>query len=218
MLGAPADWRIRDPASRHSMVTLHDMNSKVNRLALVRDSPRLALVVGLILGAAAFSPKAGVTASRVVLVLAWLLVLYSLRGPRKCAIGVWAIIATVAFLMLAYYLNPEVVPGYSGMLPGKRESLFSSDGPNVLATWEIGDSDAYLNVSGTTNKPGQPEIRFFQDSNLKIQRINGKIAVSTQVRDQHGELIAELVENEWKVAPSPRTFDRNYSDNALAGC
>jgi hypothetical protein len=186
-----------------------------NRLTRLLDSPRVALIAGLILGATAFSPQASVTASRVVLVLAWLLLLYSLRGLPRWASGVWAIIATIGFLMLAYYLNPEVVAKYAGMPPGKRESLFSSGGPNILATWEIGDSDAYLNVSGTTNKPGQPVIGFFQDSNLKVQRINGKLAVSTQVRDEHGELIAELVENEWKVAPPPGTFDRNYNNNAL---
>jgi hypothetical protein len=33
--------------------------------------------------------------------------------------------------------------------------------------------------------------------------------------DREGNLITELVRNEWKVAPSPRTWDRNYTDDAL---
>lgn len=31
--------------------------------------------------------------------------------------------------------------------------------------------------------------------------------------DREGHLIAELVRKEWKVAPPPRTWDRNYTDD-----
>lgn len=39
--------------------------------------------------------------------------------------------------------------------------------------------------------------------------------MSTQIKDQKGSLIAELIKNEWKIAPPPQTWDRNYSKDAL---
>jgi hypothetical protein len=48
-----------------------------------------------------------------------------------------------------------------------------------------------------------------------IEKIDGKLMVSTMIRDSSGSVLAELRRNEWKVAPSPKTWDRNYTDNAL---
>lgn len=43
---------------------------------------------------------------------------------------------------------------------------------------------------------------------------DGTLRVSAKVRGRDG-LLAEIVSNEWKVAPPPKTWDRNYSTNAL---
>ena len=48
-----------------------------------------------------------------------------------------------------------------------------------------------------------------------IEKIDGKLMVSTMIRDSSGNVLAELRRNEWKVAPPPKTWDRNYTDNAL---
>ena len=48
-----------------------------------------------------------------------------------------------------------------------------------------------------------------------MEAIDGIVKVSTYITDDEGNLIAELVRNEWKVAPPPRTWDRNYSKDAL---
>jgi hypothetical protein len=48
-----------------------------------------------------------------------------------------------------------------------------------------------------------------------IEKIDGKLLVSTMIRDSSGSVLAELRRNEWKVAPPPKTWDRNYTDNAL---
>jgi hypothetical protein len=62
---------------------------------------------------------------------------------------------------------------------------------------------------------GAPMFDFGEQSRLTIQLIDGRLAVSTDVRDRCGDLVAEIVRNEWKIAPPPRTWDRNYTDNAL---
>jgi hypothetical protein len=50
---------------------------------------------------------------------------------------------------------------------------------------------------------------------LTIEKIDGKLMVSTMIRDSSGSVLTELRRNEWKVAPPPKTWDRNYADNAL---
>jgi hypothetical protein len=48
-----------------------------------------------------------------------------------------------------------------------------------------------------------------------VEVIKGMVKVSTQIKDQRGYLIAELVRNEWKAAPPPQTWDKNYSQDSL---
>jgi hypothetical protein len=44
---------------------------------------------------------------------------------------------------------------------------------------------------------------------LAIHLIDGRLLVSTQIRDETGSLIAEMKDNEWKQGPG--IFDRNYT-------
>jgi hypothetical protein len=53
------------------------------------------------------------------------------------------------------------------------------------------------------------------DSLLSIHLRNGKLLVTTQIRDANGNLIAEMKDNEWKHEPQPAIFDRNYTQDAL---
>jgi len=48
-----------------------------------------------------------------------------------------------------------------------------------------------------------------------IELIEGKIRFSAQITDEEGNIIAKISRNEWQVAPPPRTWDKNYSDDAL---
>jgi hypothetical protein len=77
---------------------------------------------------------------------------------------------------------------------------------------QIGQSGTYIDFQGSQ---GTPFIQFASNYNLTIDSVDGKLEVSTQVRDRRGRLVAELVQNEWKVAPPPRTWDRNYTSTAL---
>jgi hypothetical protein len=53
------------------------------------------------------------------------------------------------------------------------------------------------------------------DSLLSIRLLNGKLPVSTHVRDGGGNLIAEMKDNEWKHQEQPAIFDRNYTQDVL---
>jgi hypothetical protein len=50
---------------------------------------------------------------------------------------------------------------------------------------------------------------------LSIRLLNGKLLVTTRVRDANGSLIAEMSDNEWTHQSKPAIFDRNYTENAL---
>jgi len=58
-------------------------------------------------------------------------------------------------------------------------------------------------------------LSAWKGDRFTIEKIDGKLMVSTMVRDSSGSVLAELRRNEWKVAPPPKTWDRNYTDNAL---
>jgi hypothetical protein len=58
-------------------------------------------------------------------------------------------------------------------------------------------------------------LDFLVDYGCKVtlDGLSGQLKVSTILRDQNGNVVAELIQNEWKV--SPATWDRNYNDTAL---
>lgn len=53
------------------------------------------------------------------------------------------------------------------------------------------------------------------DPLLSIRLQNGKLLITTRVRDTSGGLLAEMNDNEWKLQPQPAIFDRNYSQDVL---
>jgi len=77
---------------------------------------------------------------------------------------------------------------------------------------QIGQSGVFLKGSG--DWIGQQLYPILQNSQFKVEIINGKAKISTRIMDESGNLIAEIVRNRWKVAPA-KAWDRNYSDDAL---
>jgi hypothetical protein len=80
-----------------------------------------------------------------------------------------------------------------------------------LPKLELGDSGAILMWGGPE---GEPILKLFDDCNLTIGIENGDVVLSTVIRDEKGETIAELVRNEWRVNPQ-KAFDRNYAKGAI---
>ncbi len=50
---------------------------------------------------------------------------------------------------------------------------------------------------------------------LSIRHADGRLLVTVEIRDEHGDLVAEMKDNEWKHQPAPAIFDRNYTQDAL---
>jgi hypothetical protein len=53
-----------------------------------------------------------------------------------------------------------------------------------------------------------------EQNSVSSKTVGGKLLVSARIRARDG-LVAEIVDNEWRVSPPPKTWDRNYSPNAL---
>lgn len=54
-----------------------------------------------------------------------------------------------------------------------------------------------------------------QDSLLSVRLVKGKLLISTLIRNDKGDLLAEMVDNNWNHQSRPAIFDRNYTKNAL---
>jgi hypothetical protein len=76
---------------------------------------------------------------------------------------------------------------------------------------EIGHSEVFLDWNGAS---GEAFLTLEKDTRLIIETINGRLLISTKLRDRSGALVAEVVRNEWQTA-KPRIFDANYSADAF---
>jgi hypothetical protein len=179
----------------------------------VLESPYTALVFATVLGGLALSGKFTVTATHFLLAVAWVIIVIGLRGqPLPVCVGFGAL-AAGGLILLGYWFSPDAIPGYSGILYPKIDTLFSPKG-GTKRILEFGDSGSQLMLS-PDSPAGMPFFNFWGESNLTIEIIDGRLKVSTQIRDPSGDLVAELIRNEWKVAPPPKTWDRNYTSDAL---
>jgi hypothetical protein len=115
-------------------------------------------------------------------------------------------------------INPAS-PNYSGTLTPKATLLFSpnKDEASYIPKLQFGTSNVIYGAKeiGLESPYGSLLFPALSERQFKIESIDGKIKVSTQITDENGRLIAELIRNEWKVAPPPSAWDRNYSDDAL---
>jgi len=178
------------------------------------ESPYTALVIAIVLGGVAISGKFSVTATQLMLVAAWVVAMIGLREqPIPLLVGFGAMFGGL-LLVLGYWARPDAVPAWTGLLRPETKSivLFAAKGADAARNVEIGDSGTIIHYVGPE---GTPTFQFAADQNLIVESVGGILKVSTQVKDSNGHLVAELVRNEWKVAPPPATWDRNYTNDAL---
>lgn len=177
-------------------------------------SPITALIAAVVFGALAFSGKFNVTASQTLLVVAWIILVVGLREqPLPLLLGV-ALLSAGCLVLLGYWIRPELVPVFAGRLePAKPVSLlFSMKGGGSIPKLRIGTSNVFILGDG----PGPASMLFpaLTKSQFTVEAVDGEMKVSTQIADEDGKLIAEIIRNEWKINPHG-SWDRNYSSDAL---
>lgn len=184
----------------------------MDTISRLLESPYTALVAAFVLGGLGLSGKFTVTATHVLLAAAWTVVIVGLRGqPMPVIIGGGAIMAG-ALIILGFYFRPSDVPPNPKDV-GKIETILDSAGTTIAARpIEIGNGGAMFVVLGQIS---DSVLVFFRAMDLKLEVLNGKVLVSALIRNEQGQILAELTRNEWKVAPNPTVWDRNYNDNTL---
>jgi hypothetical protein len=109
------------------------------------------------------------------------------------------------------HITEQVVPEtakYVGKLEPNTKLLLS-DNYNVFPQLELGDGGSIFLYRGPE---GMPLFNILGD-NLTIISHEGQVKVSTIIRNKNGVIVAELINNEWKV--NNNSWDRNYSKDAL---
>ncbi len=171
----------------------------------VLASPITALVVALIVSGVALSDRVRRSMSLALFVIAGIVAFIGLLGVHV----LWSIAVTLAIYALAIWARPEILPRYFGKITPKRKLLFGEKARDALL--EIGNSGTEFLFAGMA---GTPIFQFFEESHLTVEVVRGRVMVSTKVTDQQGNIVAEIVRNQWR-APPPAAWDRNYSNDAI---
>lgn len=98
----------------------------------------------------------------------------------------------------------------TGILIGPEDYYLAPE-QNIYPILRIGQSTAtFVNNDPT----GEVVFPFLEDMGLKVWVENGEMKLSVKIRDCDGDLVAEIIGNEWKVR-SDKRWDRNYNWEAL---
>jgi hypothetical protein len=126
----------------------------------------------------------------------WTLILF--------AIASFVITGTLLIVDNAQKRREEGKRRFSGELISESKIIASSK-RGIVPAIQIGkDGPRFFN----------DYLRMWEEMGVEIRVQAGQIKVSTAIRDRHGNIVADIVDNEWRVNPN-NVFDRNYSDNAL---
>jgi hypothetical protein len=179
------------------------------------ESPYTALSLTIVLAALALSGKFSVTATQILLVAGWAMAVIGLRGQAlPVMIGTSLCIGGV-LVLLGYWFRPDAVPSNFGRLmpEAKATLIFSPTQNETSPKFQIGQSGVVF--VGQSNQIGGLLFPALEETQFKIEKIDDQIKVSTQIADDSGALVVEIVRNEWRVGPPPLTWDRNYNSDSL---
>jgi hypothetical protein len=103
-------------------------------------------------------------------------------------------------------------PSHTGILVPRSDIVFSTTEGSKITKMQIGESDVYfVGEEG----PGKLILPMLRETQFTIEKIDSRMLFSTQITNQDGNFIVEIIKNEWKVAPPPGTWDRNYTTDSL---
>jgi hypothetical protein len=163
------------------------------------------------------------TGARYALAIAvmFLLVMYGIwvfsdPRPIKAQLIYGALVAFISVFGLVYgnqwiryrgQIYPRT-PIYAGILTSNK--LIEGGEINEVKI-QIGNSRVYIDDPRVIDNV----LQAWGNDHFTVELYNGNILVSTKLRDDQGNVIAELNRNEWKVNPPPGTWDRNYTSDRL---
>lgn len=114
--------------------------------------------------------------------------------------------------IISHQLDPDLVLSKLDALTQQTASagvLLSKVGSSIPMV-QVGDSGTSLAFLNNSQALGA----LLKVSELIIEQVNGRLAVSIRIRGADGKMIAEINRNEWTVRPE-HTWDRNFNGNAL---
>jgi len=106
----------------------------------------------------------------------------------------------------------EAKQAYAGRLQAENKVILSPK-EKIYPYLEIGNSGSIF----TPTNPKLPLNTIAKDNDINIEIEGGQVKLSIKIRDINGQIIAEIVKNEWKTS-KPETgkiWDRNYSKDAV---
>lgn len=181
-----------------------------DKLVSILADPVFLFVFGLVLYGLGLSGRPSVTFARFLLFTAWLVGIYGFAiNPPVEGVPLTIVMCLFTLLMvgLVAWARPILVPGNVGRLVSRRTIWSWLKKPDRFL--EIDSSGIMFHWDGAD---GQPMFDL-HDSRLAIERYGKRILISTLVRDRKGNIVAELIRNEWKVSQS--AYDRNYNKDSL---
>jgi len=178
------------------------------------------VLVGLAIGVLSMSPPEfglaralliGFAGALAITVVAWL---SGSVGTLCVRISVISGAAILVFIGVPYTINwishlERMRPSNVGVLPSPNVII---SGRRHSVTLQIGRSDVFMNKDF---KDSAAIFDIWENNQFSVIEVDGHIFVSTLITNSDGTVVAEMLNNEWKVAPSPDSWDRNYDTEAL---
>ncbi|MDQ1610301.1 MAG: hypothetical protein QOG00_232 [Pyrinomonadaceae bacterium] len=107
-------------------------------------------------------------------------------------------------------IREEKQKAYEGVLKAEPKILLSTKS-NLIPMLQIGNSKTYI-AKGT--RISGDVLGIFNYNDLIVSTKEDQVKVSMLLRNKKGEVVAQLVDNEWKINKE-KVWDRNYSEDAL---
>lgn len=145
----------------------------------------------------------------IIALVTWFIKAVPLRFKIVITVLILITLIGQAFIIRSEHQRQQAAK-YSGVLRGPALTILSPI-KDIYPKLKLGDSNTFLSWQGPQ---GQPLLSMFEDNELVIWIEKGRLKVSTQIRDPHGELVAEIIGNEWRLRRD-NLWERNYDKNAL---
>jgi hypothetical protein len=129
------------------------------------------------------------------------------KGIAAVTISVVLVAAVYSPIRTAYFR--EKARATSGDLVASDDG---KDHTSDLPTLQIGSSVTTISWNGNSDDP-QMQTNY---DKIHLQMVKGRIYLSTTIRDENQNLIAEIIDNHWIVSSSTAScWDKNYTKDSL---